>query len=168
MQVLEQWCIKKILFQGSNVFKKGLGRKVWEGWTIKQWRFGVFLQKKTTKLAVRGSTSSLAVGAFNALAGYHCFNRTSIGGWPRRRIPQPGRKDYWMRESVFNTPQLDLDQARGTGRLIPWSVEPVGPMPRPIQRFGSDNHIFQLKTFLNKFEKHLTQSFSWKHEIIQF
>ena len=26
MKVLEQWCTQKILFQGSNIIKKGLGR----------------------------------------------------------------------------------------------------------------------------------------------
>ena len=29
-----------------------------------------------------------------------------------------------------------LDQAKGIGRLVPWLVEPVGPMPRSVQHFG--------------------------------
>ena len=73
-----------------------------------------------------------------------------------------------MRKSVFSTSQSDLDRARGTSRLIPWSIEPVDPVPRPVQHFGPDNQFFQLKTFLNKFEKHFTQDFNLKHEIIQF
>ena len=63
-----------------------------------------------------GSIGSLAVGAFNALVGYRCLDRRSTGkkgasteGQQGRRVPQHGKESYWMRESVFDTPQPDLD-----------------------------------------------------------
>ena len=38
MQVLEQWCTQKHYFK-TQIYSK----KVWEGWTLQQWRFGAFL-----------------------------------------------------------------------------------------------------------------------------
>ncbi|RVW94459.1 putative mitochondrial protein [Vitis vinifera] len=57
-----------------------------------------------------GSTGSLAIGAFNALAGYRCLDQTLIGPQPGNRVPQLRREGYWMRESVFYTPRLDLNR----------------------------------------------------------
>ena len=54
-------------------------------------------QPQSVKLGV----DSLVVGAFNALAGYRCLERTSTGGRQGRREPQSGRENYWMKESVF-------------------------------------------------------------------
>ena len=42
-----------------------------------------------------------------------------------RGEPQPGIGSYWMRESVFSTPQPDLDRTRATGRLVPQPVDLV-------------------------------------------
>ena len=96
----------KTLFQGSNIFKKGLGRL--SSKTMKIWSFFIEENDQTSHWGFDrsswGSTCSLAVRAFNALEGYRCFNWTSTGGWPGRRIPRPGREGYWKRECVFNTP----------------------------------------------------------------
>ena len=41
-----------------------------------------------------GLTGSLAVGAFNALVGYCCLDRTSTGGWLGKRESQSRREGY--------------------------------------------------------------------------
>ena len=43
--------------------------------------------KKQPQSVELGSTSSLAIGALNALASYRCFDWTLIEGRPRRQIP---------------------------------------------------------------------------------
>ena len=96
-----------------------------------------------------GSTDSLVVGAFNALVSYHCFNYTSIRGRLGKRIPRPRREGYWMRESVFSTPQPDLDWTKGTDQLVPWPIEPVGLMSRSVQCFGLENLSFSILFFSN-------------------
>ena len=97
--------------------------------------------KRSLNRSSWGSTGSLAIGAFNALAGYHCFDQTYTGGRSGKRVFQPGKERYWMRECVFNTPRSDLDRTRATGRLVPQSVEPVG---QSLDRFS----ILALKTYL--------------------
>ena len=54
MQVLEQWCTQKHSSKAQIYL-----RKVWEGWVHKQWRFGAFLYRKKTKLAVGDSTNQV-------------------------------------------------------------------------------------------------------------
>ena len=55
MQVLEQWCAKKRLSQGLNIFKKCLGNL--SSWNNEDWNF--FIEEKKAKLAVGGSTNQL-------------------------------------------------------------------------------------------------------------
>ena len=49
----------------------------------------------------------------------------------------------------FCTPRSILDRAKGTSRPVPWPVEPVGPMPRPVQQFGPENLSFSVFFFSN-------------------
>ena len=84
----------------------------------------------------------IVIGAFNALIGYHYVDQTSTRGQPGKKIPQSGRKGYWKRERVFCTPRSDLNLAKGIGRPVPWPVELVGPVPRPVQHFWPENLYF--------------------------
>ena len=68
-----------------------------------------------------GSTGSLAVRVFNALAGYRCLNQRLTGPRPGRGEPQSVRGSYWMRERVFGTLQPNLDRTRVTG----WPPKPI-------------------------------------------
>ena len=67
----------------------------------------------------------------------------SIGPQSGRKIPQPGRKDYWKRKRVCVFFAL-LNRAKGTGRPVPWPVEPVGTVPRSVQHFGLKNLSFSI------------------------
>ena len=80
------------------------------------------------------------------MASYRCFDQILIG--PQPEVDREG--GYLDREGkaigkkrVFAL----LDQAKGTGRPVPWPVEPIGLVPQSVQRFGRDNQFFQLKTF---------------------
>ena len=63
-------------------------------------------EKQKAALTGRVVTGSLAIGAFNALVGYCCLDRTSIG--PQPEVDWEGGNLNWeekatRRESVFDT-----------------------------------------------------------------
>ena len=65
---------------------------------------------------------------------------------PRPKVDQERRCLNWEekytereRECVFFAL---LDQAKGTGRPVPWQVEPVSPVSRPVQHFDPENLSF--------------------------
>ena len=94
------------------------------------------------------STGSLAIEAFNALAGYRCLDQTLTGPQPGNRVPQLRRKGYWMRESVFGTLGLDLDRTRAINRPVPQPVEPVGQSLNWLSLLASKTYLFQFISFL--------------------
>ena len=65
-----------------------------------------------------GSTSSLAIGAFNVWQVTVTLDWTSIGPRPRRHISRLGMKGYWKREKFFCISQPDLDQEGVLGRPV--------------------------------------------------
>ena len=52
------------------------------------------------------------------------------------------------KREFFGTPQLDLDQAKGTGRPVPWPVEPIGLVPQQVQHFSPENVFFMFFSFI--------------------
>ena len=90
--------------------------------------------------------------ALNALTGYRCLDRTSTGkgvnlDWEGSE-PQPGREDYWMRESVFDTPRPDLDRIGWTSRPVPQPVEPVGHSLDRLSLLAPKTFLFKFLSFL--------------------
>ena len=66
--------------------------------------------------------------------------------------PQSGKKRLLEeRESVF----AFLDRAKGTGQPVPWLVEPVGLVPRPVQHFGPKSLYFSVIFFSNTLARSL-------------
>ena len=53
-----------------------------------------------------------------------------------------------MRESVFGTLRLDLDQTRATGRPVPWLVELVGLCLDQFSLLALKTYLFQFFSFL--------------------
>ena len=51
MQVLEQWCTQKTLFQGSNIFKKSLRRL--SSLNNEDWSLFIEEKSQTSRLGVR-------------------------------------------------------------------------------------------------------------------
>ena len=69
-------------------------------------------------------------------------------GRPGRDEPQPGRGSYWMKESVFCTPRLDLDRIRATGRPVPQPIESVGQSLDQLNLLALKTYHFQFLSFL--------------------
>ena len=64
MQVLEQWCAKKTLSQGLNIFKKCLGNL--SSWNNED--LSLFIEEKRVKLAFRGLTVNMWVNGWLAVS----------------------------------------------------------------------------------------------------